>query len=98
MSPHPALRATFSPRGEEIAHAGASLFSPPGRRWHEGPDEGALQASPSPPLRNSAQQLRKPEHFLAHARTIIAYGQRRPADRIRPPRRSRPGADREDRR
>ena len=34
----PPLRsATLSPRGEEVA---ASLFSPTGRRWPEGPDEG----------------------------------------------------------
>ncbi|RWC24872.1 MAG: hypothetical protein EOS55_29180 [Mesorhizobium sp.] len=34
--------ATFSPRGEEVASAGACLFSPAGRRWPEGPDEGAF--------------------------------------------------------
>ncbi|RUW55299.1 hypothetical protein EN804_31295 [Mesorhizobium sp. M8A.F.Ca.ET.161.01.1.1] len=33
--------ATFSPRGEEFASVGVSLFSPAGRRWPEGPDEGA---------------------------------------------------------
>jgi hypothetical protein len=32
--------ATFSPRGEEVANAGVSLFSPPGRRWPKGSDEG----------------------------------------------------------
>ncbi|PWJ90893.1 hypothetical protein C8D77_104235 [Mesorhizobium loti] len=31
--PDPALRATFSPRGEEIVNAGACLFTPAGRRW-----------------------------------------------------------------
>ncbi|TGV75075.1 hypothetical protein EN801_039400, partial [Mesorhizobium sp. M00.F.Ca.ET.158.01.1.1] len=34
------LRTTFSPRGEEFASVGVSLFSPAGRRWPEGPDEG----------------------------------------------------------
>jgi hypothetical protein len=33
--------ATFSPRGEEVANAGVSLFSPTGRRRAEGPDEEA---------------------------------------------------------
>ncbi|WP_085987830.1 cobalamin biosynthesis protein, partial [Mesorhizobium sp. STM 4661] len=34
----PPLRsADLSPRGEEITQAGASLFSPAGRRWPEGP-------------------------------------------------------------
>ncbi|WP_246677444.1 cobalamin biosynthesis protein [Mesorhizobium sp. B2-3-12] len=38
----PPLRsADLSPRGEEIANAAARLFSPTGRRWPEGPDEGA---------------------------------------------------------
>ncbi|SDI87546.1 hypothetical protein SAMN05428953_103166 [Mesorhizobium muleiense] len=35
-APSPGLRfatATLSPRGEEVSKAGASLFSPPGRRW-----------------------------------------------------------------
>ncbi|MDX8497511.1 cobalamin biosynthesis protein [Mesorhizobium sp. VK4C] len=44
----PPLRsADLSPRGEEFASAGASLFSPPGRRWPEGPDEGAALLSHS---------------------------------------------------
>ncbi|TIX04394.1 MAG: hypothetical protein E5V57_14990, partial [Mesorhizobium sp.] len=47
-------------------------------------------------LRNSAQQLRKPEHFPTQARTIIAHGQRRAGRPHPPPRRGRPGADRED--
>ncbi|RUX90578.1 hypothetical protein EN935_31405 [Mesorhizobium sp. M7D.F.Ca.US.004.03.1.1] len=34
-----------SPRwGEEVANGGACLFSPPGRRWPEGPHEGASSA------------------------------------------------------
>lgn len=33
--------ATFSPRGEEVANGGVSLFSPTRRRWPEGSDEGA---------------------------------------------------------
>ncbi|PDQ17327.1 cobalamin biosynthesis protein CbiG [Mesorhizobium sanjuanii] len=44
----PPLRsADLSPRGEEITTAGASLFSPAGRRWPEGPDEGASLLSHS---------------------------------------------------
>ncbi|WP_258600988.1 cobalamin biosynthesis protein [Mesorhizobium sp. AR10] len=44
----PPLRSTdLSPRGEEIAGAGASLFSPAGRRWPEGPDEGVALLSHS---------------------------------------------------
>nr|WP_155936582.1 cobalamin biosynthesis protein [Mesorhizobium ciceri] len=40
----PPLRsADLSPRGEEIASGGANLFSPAGRRWPEGPDEGATR-------------------------------------------------------
>ncbi|CAN7489602.1 cobalamin biosynthesis protein [Mesorhizobium sp. LjRoot246] len=47
----PPLRsADLSPRGEEIASAAASLFSPAGRRWPEGPDEGAAS-------RNLSQEL-----------------------------------------
>ncbi|WP_412033465.1 cobalamin biosynthesis protein [Mesorhizobium sp. CO1-1-8] len=38
----PPLRsADLSPRGEETIGAAASLFSPTGRRWPEGPDGGA---------------------------------------------------------
>ncbi|WP_245429794.1 cobalamin biosynthesis protein [Mesorhizobium sp. WSM3859] len=38
----PPLRsADLSPRGEEMTGAAASLFSPKGRRWPEGPDEVA---------------------------------------------------------
>ncbi|CDX29752.1 Cobalamin biosynthesis protein G CbiG [Mesorhizobium plurifarium] len=47
----PPLRsADLSPRGEEAASVGADLFSPPGRRWPEGPDEGAAS-------RNLSQEL-----------------------------------------
>lgn len=43
----PPLRsADLSPRGEELASAGASLFSPAGRRWPEGPDEGQRRTYP----------------------------------------------------
>ena len=42
--------ATFSPRGEEVTSAGVNLFSPAGRRWPEGPDEGAAS-------RNLSQEL-----------------------------------------
>ncbi|RWE32504.1 MAG: hypothetical protein EOS78_24205 [Mesorhizobium sp.] len=35
------LRGHLLPRGEEFASVGVSLFSPAGRRWPEGPDEGA---------------------------------------------------------
>ncbi|MBN9216970.1 MAG: cobalamin biosynthesis protein [Mesorhizobium sp.] len=42
----PPLRsADLSPGGEEIANAAARLFSPTGRRWPEGPDEGAASQS-----------------------------------------------------
>jgi cobalt-precorrin 5A hydrolase len=41
LLPRPPLRsADLFPGGEEIARAGASLFSPAGRRWPEGSDEG----------------------------------------------------------
>jgi cobalt-precorrin 5A hydrolase len=44
----PPLRsADLSPKGEEATGAGASLFSPTGRRWPEGPDEGAALLSHS---------------------------------------------------
>lgn len=47
----PPLRsADLSPRGEETTSVAASLFSPAGRRWHEGPDEGAAS-------RNLSQEL-----------------------------------------
>ncbi|WP_258583063.1 cobalamin biosynthesis protein [Mesorhizobium sp. AR02] len=47
----PPLRsADLSPRGEETTSASASLFSPTGRRWPEGPDEGAAS-------RNLSQEL-----------------------------------------
>ncbi|MER8430006.1 cobalamin biosynthesis protein [Mesorhizobium caraganae] len=47
----PPLRsADLSPGGEEITGVDASLFSPAGRRWPEGPDEGAAS-------RNLSQEL-----------------------------------------
>jgi hypothetical protein len=44
-APSPDLRSarSTSPRwGEEVCGRRASLFSPPGRKWPEGPDEGAF--------------------------------------------------------
>ncbi|WP_244490968.1 endonuclease domain-containing protein [Paramesorhizobium deserti] len=48
------LREPPSPRrGEEVAGITAALFSPAGRRWPEGPDEGGF------PVRNSRQPVPK---------------------------------------
>jgi cobalt-precorrin 5A hydrolase len=46
LLPRPPLRsADLSPGGEEIARAGASLFSPAGRRWPEGSGVSVLSHS-----------------------------------------------------
>ncbi|MCF6102409.1 cobalamin biosynthesis protein [Mesorhizobium muleiense] len=66
----PPLRsADLSPRGEEITHAGASLFSPAGRRWPEGPDEGAALLS-----RSDLSQARAGTPSVSEASALAAAG------------------------
>jgi hypothetical protein len=57
-TPSPDLRyarSTSPRRGEEVCERRASLFSPSGRRWPAGPDEGAFDTGIV--RRNSSREI-----------------------------------------